>query len=68
MFEACYLVPALVLVGIGLWHNSNAAFVAAFAIVLTFRVWHLRHDRVASQVLKSAVRKVCARSGLFAEG
>lgn len=67
MFELSYLIPASVLVGVGLWTSSHAAFVSAFAIVLTFRVWVLQHDRRSSQVLKSAVRKVCERSGLFAE-
>ncbi len=68
MFELAYLVPVLVLVLLGLWHSSNAAFVSAFAIVVTFRVWLMRHDRASAPVLRSAVRKVCVQAGWGEDG
>jgi hypothetical protein len=68
MFELAYLVPALVLVSIGLWHSSNAAFVSAFSVVLAFRVWAIRLDYESGPVLKSAIAKVCMRAGVFGPG
>jgi hypothetical protein len=68
MFEAAYLVPAIVLVLIGLWHSSNAAFVSAFTVVLTFRVWAIRYERESGPVLKSAISKVCAKARVFGPG
>lgn len=65
MFEAAYLVPAIVLVLIGLWHSSNAAIVSAFFVVLGFRIWVIRHERDSGPVLKSAISKLCAKAHVF---
>lgn len=61
-YEAASLLPALLLVGFGLHHDSAAAIVAAFTIVVTFRAWALLHERRTAPVLKSALRKLVARA------
>lgn len=61
-YEAASLLPALLLVGFGLHHDSAAAIVAAFTIVATFRAWALLHERRTAPVLKSALRKLVARA------
>lgn len=65
MFEIAYLGPAIVLVVIGLWHDSNAAIVAAFSIVLAFRVWAYIDERQRLPLFKSALSKLCQSAGLF---
>ena len=57
VFEASYLVPAAVLVGIGFAYNAPPAFAAAFAIIVAFRYWQLSSDRRFLPIWREIIRK-----------
>jgi hypothetical protein len=62
-FELSYLVPSGIVVGLGVYHASNAAFVSAFAIIATFRAWQVRSDLRNAPVFRTMLRKLCTRAG-----
>lgn len=62
-FELAYLIPAGVLVGIGLMLNARPAFAAALGIVTAFRFYAMQSDRATLPVLQSAVAKLKAQAG-----
>jgi hypothetical protein len=57
MFEAAYLIPSALLVAIGFIYHALPAFAAAFAVIVTFRVWQFLSDRRTLPVLREVIRK-----------
>jgi hypothetical protein len=66
-FEIASLGPATVLGVVGMVERSTLAFSAALAILLTFRVWAVVHDRRNLPVLQSAVGKLLSAAGATAD-
>ncbi|MBX3727153.1 MAG: hypothetical protein KF823_14685 [Xanthomonadales bacterium] len=61
-FEMAYLIPAGVLVGIGLMLNARPAFAAALGIVAAFRFYAMQSDSAMLPVLQSAILKLKAQA------
>lgn len=61
-FEFASVAPATVLGLVGVVERSTLALAAALAILLTFRIWAVIHERRTLPVLQSAVGKLLAEA------